>query len=1271
METGDCLNKKDRLTRDEVLNRNPTVRRYRERMEQSRQARQQEQSTTSAEPSAEAREDAPDAESAEEPTEPSQAASGPSRATGRSAAYEANDLRHYGFSQESTTGAETSASATNGTRRNQSSQGNGSAATNASSRPAPAERDTTTGGSPAAVDDASSRNNQPPRSSLNAAREGARAQQGPGQSDSSARETGQSNGGGENAGPTSNQFKPQQFTRAQLQAGDSKLQPLTHADTRLLETYGDTIHLNDGTHLTGTVDPDTDAMWQEIYGNMIAGSLPLYTLPKGKEGNRFMDTLAQIVEDMADGKCNSEMMLCFPALMLIKQFGGRNRNAKAVKELLSQRLDLWDEKRYSALLRNVTDVWNRGNGTNSGVRRNENDKDASLAKKYDAMTKDGRLRNAVRMVDQQSGGGGGGKLYRYNDKDSKSGEPVIDVLRSKFPETVVPEEEDFDPSTSGPPEDTPPIYLNEEDIKLRAKKLNSAAGMDGVDGQTARYWITNFGDRSKRLREALARIAMILANGSPHYAMYRALNDARMLAVDKQPGVRPLACGCIWMRLMAGAVIDSGLKTQARDACGNVQSCAGLGGGIEGNMHAATRIFPESAGWTEGEGTSNAEIAEQLLTQSDEMRSEEGGMDDDEEAEADSTSGTHYEPNTGFGVTLVDADNAFNRTNLYMALETVARRWPAGARFCFNRYRHYHRTYVRTDPGKPPIIILRKEGLAQGCVLAMLIYGIALMPLCEELARAYPEVLRLWFADDAAKVGSARLNAQCLAFLVEHGPKYGYFPKPEKSFHVCKEEDEEVAKAEFQRLDLDLRFVRGSRYLGGHVGSKESKEQFVTSKVEGFCNSVRGLAEIAKTHPQSAHAGFTFCLQHRWQYMSRVMSGIAPLFEPLERVIQEEYIPALLGSSPEELRGAKISRELLALGVRSGGLGIRNPMSTAESQHATSKSLTLELVDSIVRGGDLDMMAHERQMKESRKAARLSREMDEESYLFQLMQRTPSLKNRLVRASNSGTWLSTIPNNLCDNILSAQEWQDNVRLRYGLTPLNLEPICDGCGKGADVEHYLTCPKGGLRNIRHDEVGRTFGKLSKEALSKSYVYREPRIIPSAAQRQTRNANDTGSTSTPSQTRSREDKTRGDVSVYGFYAPGTECIFDVRVTDPSNKSYRKKDPRKVLATQEKEKKDKYLRKCLERRKHFVPLVFSVDGMAGREAKKAMKHLASLLAEKWERPHGQMVHFVKTSVAISLCRSVTLMLRSGRIRGPDRIAITSGDAMECLQTGHDEQL
>lgn len=91
-----------------------------------------------------------------------------------------------------------------------------------------------------------------------------------------------------------------------------------------------------------------------------------------------MDNLAQIVEDVAAGKCNSEKILCFPAFMLIKQFDGRNRNAKAVKELLSQCLDLWDNERYSALLRSVTDVWNRGNGTRCGVRRKENKTDTSI-----------------------------------------------------------------------------------------------------------------------------------------------------------------------------------------------------------------------------------------------------------------------------------------------------------------------------------------------------------------------------------------------------------------------------------------------------------------------------------------------------------------------------------------------------------------------------------------------------------------------------------------------------------------------------------------------------------------------------------------------------------------------------------------------------------------------------------------------------------------------------------------------------------------------------
>jgi len=212
-------------------------------------------------------------------------------------------------------------------------------------------------------------------------------------------------------------------------------------------------------------------------------------------------------------------------------------------------------------------------------------------------------------------------------------------------------------------------------------------------------------------------------------------------------------------------------------------------------------------------------------------------------------------------------------------------------------------------------------------------------------------------------------------------------------------------------------------------------------------------------------------------YTCRVIPGIAQLLEPLERVIREVWIPALFGSPPEELRRAKINRGLLALAVRNGGLGIRNPIATAESQYSTSESVTSTLVDSMIRGEPLDMLAHQRRMKEARTCQKEVRAMDEESLVHQIGQRKPSLKNMLVRASNSGTWLSAITNKLCDNTLSAVEWRDNVRLRYGLVPLNLEPICDGCGKRADVQHYFSCPHGALPSMRHDDLGRTIASLA--------------------------------------------------------------------------------------------------------------------------------------------------------------------------------------------------
>jgi hypothetical protein len=126
-----------------------------------------------------------------------------------------------------------------------------------------------------------------------------------------------------------------------------------------------------------------------------------------------------------------------------------------------------------------------------------------------------------------------------------------------------------------------------------------------------------------------------------------------------------------------------------------------------------------------------------------------------------------------------------------------------------------------------------------------------------------------------------------------------------------------------------------------------------------------------------------------------------------------------------------------------------------------------------------------------------------------------------------------------------------------------------------------------------------------------------------------------------------------------------IFDMRITDTDARSYRKKEFVKVLEQHEKEKKDKYLQNCLEMRKDFTPMVYSVDGIAGREARNAEKRLAG----KWNREYFQMVHYVRVRMAIVVVRANSLLIRGNRDRQqPRRPLIPDGAALGDRRTWSD---
>ena len=102
------------------------------------------------------------------------------------------------------------------------------------------------------------------------------------------------------------------------------------------------------------------------------------------------------------------------------------------------------------------------------------------------------------------------------------------------------------------------------------------------------------------------------------------------------------------------------------------------------------------------------------------------------------------------------------------------------------------------------------------------------------------------------------------------------------------------------------------------------------------------LAEFAAVNPQASYAAFTFGLKHRWTYYLRILPDIEELLDPLERALGDALILAMTGHTftPAE-------RELLALLVRLGELGLANPCRNATKEYEASIRVTEPLAKQI------------------------------------------------------------------------------------------------------------------------------------------------------------------------------------------------------------------------------------------------------------------------------------------------------------------------------------
>ena len=101
-----------------------------------------------------------------------------------------------------------------------------------------------------------------------------------------------------------------------------------------------------------------------------------------------------------------------------------------------------------------------------------------------------------------------------------------------------------------------------------------------------------------------------------------------------------------------------------------------------------------------------------------------------------------------WGFLVIDAKNIFIDIDQIRILWTVSHLWMYGARFVFNSYCHHYLLVLRNRDGTSNIIHSR-EGVTHGNPLAMLDYGVEVLPLIKFPKWVYTEVTQPWYTDDA------------------------------------------------------------------------------------------------------------------------------------------------------------------------------------------------------------------------------------------------------------------------------------------------------------------------------------------------------------------------------------------------------------------------------------------------------------------------------------------------------------------------------------------
>ena len=160
-------------------------------------------------------------------------------------------------------------------------------------------------------------------------------------------------------------------------------------------------------------------------------------------------------------------------------------------------------------------------------------------------------------------------------------------------------------------------------------------------------------------------------------------------------------------------------------------------------------------------------------------------------------------------------------------------------------------------------------------------------------------------------------------------------------------------------------------------------------------------------------------------------------------------------------------RQLYALPVKFGGLGLPDPTQTADAAHTTSRAATQHLSSAIKGRVRLCLKEHSAGMRTARAAYKAAKVAANRHEYERLTADLPEDQQRVVQRAvthNTGSWLSALPTARNGNVLCAREWRDGIAFR--------------CGEQFVRDHALKCRKEGLIIRRHNDVTPTLQHITE-------------------------------------------------------------------------------------------------------------------------------------------------------------------------------------------------